>query len=589
LRLDQLTSQHRHALGFPWVFPRDPSLVAACETLRCTRPAPPKPGDTALLAVRPDQASSEATLWALHHGTIPPGARTFLTEARHSRTVARAIAAAELAAIVAPNEAQEDPGASAIFLGGSGVVQALDGASFGLSFCLAEASRLLKRGLPADLIATCALDSDGTPIEVGGLHAKMERVVDTALGVERVLVAECQQERAQEFLDAGAKRGNVQAPRAIGIRTLASAFEAAFGDVSASLIAQWRVDMHAAERAVRALFRIALDGSRTIIWKGAAETAGALHAVLSEAERPVEAERARITQLIMLRHNDRPKLIPWPTDARDLRLKLADRIKLAAHALQSATDGEADDQELARRTELASEMIRDRDAWRGEELRLAGAVGRALAAGEDFVRAKAWLRDTIEGWFDAGLDAEASYSACEYARVVGILGEQAEVERLAAEVFPRIAYHHAASPLSALYLRLALGRALAQASRPEEARIQLADDEPWHGAHPGLQAARRRWLARVLGALRDSTGQAHVWAAIEQKAGLSPDTDTNALLAQADAARERADPAFASRILDALEKHPGGQVDVRRFRVRHPGDASDPISFAALVGERWRY
>ncbi len=65
----------------------------------------------------------------------------------------------------------------------------LDGASFGLSMCLAVASKFLDIPLPTTLAATCEVDSCGNtaPDQDHGLEAKVDVLAGEALGVTRLL------------------------------------------------------------------------------------------------------------------------------------------------------------------------------------------------------------------------------------------------------------------------------------------------------------------------------------------------------------------------------------------------------------------
>jgi hypothetical protein len=167
-------------------------------------------------------------------------------------------------------------------------------------------------------------------------------------------------------------------------------------------------------------------------------------------------------------------------------LAAEDRYMVLAQWLQFAADGDL--VVVEPRVSYALSLAGAGPGW----LRLLGAIGRACAANGDFRGANEALDRAIDGWRALGEWGELSRPLCERVRLTAIAdGPCARTDELLA--LARDAIARSEGP--ATFLRVALGRALVQLDRPDEA-IVLLEANPADGGGLGYpETAALRWLA----------------------------------------------------------------------------------------------
>lgn len=501
----RLEAGHEHALRFACCWPSEP-----CPALSgLTRPEARRPGVVTLLSVREDNTG---VLFEL-----APEARFYelVGEAARSLALARRIATLDLGALDrvdaitrqrpwgAALVAKEDATSSAKH------VARLDGPSYGVALALAHASLLADLPVPADLVATAVLGLQGDvqPVQPASIPGKMRLVNDHALGVRRVLVHKSQEEEARRELH----RGGVEV---FGIASIAEAYAIAFPDLPATLGKRWAADLGLARRVAERLEREAIEDSHLVLdWKTMERSAQVLDGALAGFDlAPEDPSRrsAELTRRIARRHTGSDQvLLPWPTSV-DLPRRHEVRARLLAHVVQSAADMDDPSQAL-RYAEDGIGHCRPRDERSPSDLRLAGAIGRALASAGEERRAADWLEDVVEDWFAIGREAEASFALCELVRLRGVLGDGDALDALRRTIDVALA----ASPdASAAYLLLALGRALVQTNRPTDGLAALADPRCAAVAvRSSLGNSRVRWSIRAKESLGDFESARHERAA----------------------------------------------------------------------------
>jgi hypothetical protein len=197
--------------------------------------------------------------------------------------------------------------------------------------------------------------------------------------------------------------------------------------------------------------------------------------------------------------------------------------------------------------------VRPRQERTREDLVLLGAMGRAYAAGRQYAAAGDLLRETVEGWFDAEDVPGASHSLCEYLRVLGISRDAGAIEGAMTRFVTRFETEIADDPVSAAFVKLALGRAWAQVGRPAEAIEALGDaTASWRRAPQHVIFSRLRWLARALRAAGRTDEAGARLAELGKASDGRPVGTPFLLLGQLDEAIASSDPASIAHGLARL-------------------------------------
>ncbi len=449
----------------------DPSVAATLAGLGLP-PPPARPADPLLLAANDTGGST----WVLAPEGDAEAARLHEDSARAwelaGRLAAHALPLAPVpdALLVrdVPKLAPQSPPPP--------VATVLKGESFGLSFFLAHVSRGLGVPIPADLVASAALNRQGALVPVDRLDAKLAAVRAWAPGVRRVLVAAEQVAEAERAAGPGLV--------VIGCHDVDEAWASVFAEtqLEGAVRAAWS-DAAVAARAARTFFRLAIEHpAHNLNWAAVGRTADVLAELTTDAER----WRADVAAAIAWRHAGRPRDLPG---APPTGIPHPDRVALHAHRVQAANDGVAENWR-----EVADNAERELPAAGHEhegDLKLLGALGRLYASWGQLERARAHLARTSEAWIALDKPDDASYPLTERVRVLGLLGDAAALAKV--EVPPTLWEGRGGA-----YLRLARGRAWVLCGDRARAAADLADGAAdWDDAPVHVRASRLRWLHRL--------------------------------------------------------------------------------------------
>jgi hypothetical protein len=491
----------------------------------------------------------------------------FRGEAREQVHLARRLVPRALPALVEPSALEMDPAGARRAVLGSPDPGALDGPSFGLSICLAFASRLLDEPVPADLVALARLDEAGRCRPVGHLEAKLDVLMRWALGVRTVLVERGQRDEAERVV-----RTLGGALEVVPVADLAGALQRTFGDVEQRLGRRWTEEPERAERAARALLSLARDGCHHLIdWGGVARAARGLAARL-EGE---PAWMAELAAHIAQRHRAAPEPIPLHEDWLAAQPRPF-RLRLWAHVVQSAADGV---DAWRDRLDAAAAQVAPEGDEHPEDLELLGALGRAHASWYAYDRAVPLLERAVAGWFRLERGHEASYAATELLRIAGADGHPA-LEPLIAQVAEPMLADPRAPDASRAFVTVGVGRAMVQRGRPAEALAWLRDRPlAWDRSPAHARAARERWCAVALDAL-DRADEADAVREALQRAHAADDGAVVVRLARLDAALAR-DAGRLAEVAAEARSHPLLARELARLNARF-APASDRERLALL-------
>ena len=455
---------------------------------------------------------------------------------------------------------------------GQGRDAAAEGPSLTLPLVLAGASLLLDLPLPCDFVATGEVKTENPGLElesVGFIREKMCVIADAALGVSRVLVPWEEREAAAAALQEWGAHERV---KVVGVRTAKEALEVVFG--GKDRLRQLAEDAIRARTAefVEQLIGLAWRAHVPTLrnWRPVGEAARVAAGALPDGATKLR-EQARLAAAIAARHaDDGDLLIEWPSDeSLDVFNKSLVPELLAQIVASAAAAANGHEEEYVQRAASRISAHPDRSA---EELKLAGAIGRTLAAVGHYDQALRWLREAIEGWRHRHQPAAASFPLCEYARVVALISDDPRraLGRVAEEF---VTIRQDLDEVSERWLDVAMGRAYVLAGDPVSAAAALGRlDDPGWAVRGDLGAARLRWLARC----SDVTLADMCHARLVQSFS---DTEAAALAALDRALRDQED---AAPVVAALRARPGiGPRVVRLEALARDWGVDDAARFVA--------
>lgn len=319
-----------------------------------------------------------------------------------------------LAVVAAPGQQAPEP--NAIF--------EVDGASFGLTFALAQSSELLGLPLPSDLAASVALDPNSTRLHrVERLEQKIKLLRECAPGVRRLLVAPGNAGEAQRIADE--VHGDLEIVEVADFRQAA---EVAFGPLSHLLdpakgSETWRRDVldslcdlgWTTLGGVRAWLKVAGTAQKILEDDGGWQ--------LSEAERKSLAFTAAVAQ----RHAANQGALTLPKWEELKGIPEPRRSQYMAHVLQQVADTACADAVAA--LKLAARLIPKREADRHPaHLELLGAQARLWAVMGQTAEALELARATTGAWMHRRLHAEASRPLCLWLRLAAAARQMESLE-----------------------------------------------------------------------------------------------------------------------------------------------------------------
>lgn len=542
--------------------PRARRLLARLrEAPWCHSAAPARVGEVLLVSVQ-DGAPPRDELWVLR----PAGDGTPLSDtSSRELTALRDVAARDVPLLLCPRELWRRREWSATLLysppEAGGRTDHLDGRSYGLAMVLAHASLLVGVAAPPDVIGCAAVDPDGTLGRVDGLARKLQVVADIAVEVHRVFVASEQAAEARHHLSRIAGGDGVEVvPCGTAREALAIAFPAGVLDVGADTAGD--------------LFRLALDGAPKLLgWQAVVRAA---EAVLRGAD--VEQRRqASIALAIAARHTGASSLLELPVDIAPLPRPL--RLRLAAHALQSASDGYLE--HLPDRMELARGLLASPGERHEEDLALLGALGRAHASLGQWDDARDALTDALDGWHQLHREEGSSYALSEYLRVLGIQRDSASLRAVAPRYVDRLLLDPRARDDSVAFVRYNQARAWLLCGEPARALGLLTDRLVTSVLVDGMRMREPLlWTARALAALGETEGAEGVHALLEElRPGCEEDARVRTMARLARALRRGEDhrPHLVALVDEARDRESWAQF--RRIAgLVPPADASATVA-----------
>lgn len=400
----------------------------------------------------------------------------------------------------------------------------------------------------------CERESDGTAVgevlSVGDVSALLACATDQAGDVLLVADSGAQADSVAERLRAAAP---ARPPSSIvGVLTLGEACERLL-DFGNRARAGTLVPADCAAVARGALFEGAVHASRVALeWGLVADIAAGISATMTRYDVRTRFELDFVRD-VARRHEGWSVLLPWPEEDELAPYTEDVRYTILAHVVQSASDG--GNEQLRDYAERAAAAVQDASGEGARKLR--GALGRARAAAGDFEGASMALSATVDEWL-AERSGEASRPLCELLRVDGILGRGEAVTR-----WREVAESQLSSELDAesrRYVDLAIGRALVQVGRPDEALAVLGRDS-LRRARPHVQRSALRWRARAAREL----GNAPLATECDHELDALGDSDQK-LLAELD--RGLASVEATTACLEAMLALPADGAEVRAHIAR---------------------
>jgi hypothetical protein len=577
-RGDRVPEELQQLLRHAYSRPHEPGLRQKAERLLPDVELfrDPSPGETLLLAT----TDGSGSLWALEPKPGRSGDADLSRSCRAQLDLARSLVSRDLPLIAEP-EGALDWCVSAIRPQRE---TQLTGDSFGLSFCLATASAMLRIALPDDLAATAAIASDGTvePVDGAGLEPKLVALDAWAPNVRRLLVAGNQQSVAESI---AARLG--LGMTVIGVESLTQAIDIAFPTLVETASRQWHDPALRAEIIDR-MFRHVVDGSRSLLrFEGIATACELLEPLV--AARSNEAHQLEFARIVARGHDAEEEPLPlheaWLDTMRGSR-----QLKVLAHVVSRSLYAEP--AERARVLGYAESTLPDAPSGEhAEHLRVLGALGRVFASLGQHDKAYHYLRRAIRGWADEGDWGSASHPLCEVLRVAGIESKHAALRELIAGDVQRALAAHNLDPISRAFIIFAVARAWTQAGDVQEALHWFGHEAreravDWNATVLHLQASRLRWEAFALdrfgGTEASSARASQLRNELERLAKTRKGTEFAWVLCQLDQALDQGEPGAIPPMLAAFENlepkalHLAGQqarssdsLEIARALTRH--------------------
>ncbi len=421
LHLDTLPEDRDHSMRAmlrlgPWAWPQSgPGRIRARQLMRTSTPQA-TPGQVLLLSHHPTQRQSTVWLADLDRTRVPTPRASFVGHARQAwEDACRALPHALPLLWTSLYDLQQQL-PSAWAFGTHNNIGALvddpavlDGPSFGLSFGLMLASRLLHQALPEDIAASACLSASGELAPIEGLPDKLRALATFAPGVRRMLVHTSQ---AQE-----------PAPQGVtlhGVQTLADALTLLFPDL-AHIQGRWIAREDRAQQVTTSLFHLTLHGQHQIPhWEPVKRTA--THLLKHHPQDSAQTERLRFVTAVATRHSSQPEPMPRPSLRWLQGVPQPLRLRVLAHSLQHAAG--AAPTWGADALEQAYQLLPPMEDAFPDHLRLQGAMARLYAVRGPLRQALTLHKSTTLAWFEHLAPAEASFSLSAWIHLAAALKDQ---------------------------------------------------------------------------------------------------------------------------------------------------------------------
>jgi len=563
-RLEREALRRRLTLA-PWCWPPEENRFAWERAVDVAGGIPALPvGSAPLLTVSP----TAVTLWVLHRCHRRPalhGARVLGAEAERQWLDAATALPNVLPILWSSVLEARDTELSAFEViskirGGSAGVAclpaAIEGRSFGVSFLLALASKVLGQELPADLVASAAIDSHGRVSPVDEIRDKVSLVLQRAPRIECFLV-HSDNEKEATTAALGSRL------RIVPIETGIEAIEAAFGnDLREKLVALGNNANRRAE-LVEAFFRLALSGrSQVIDWTPVEQAA----ALALDAWCDLDADqqqRLEFARAVASRNERNDGDLKMPDGAWRARLPAPIRIRVLANlAEQAAETGSPEPAEVEAAAAEYLEVTQHEAFIPHLELR--AAVGRLLSVTGRLESALRQVHQSTAGLVERDAFQVATRPLADMFRIAGLLSEP-EAFAAAEELRDDIRAHVALEWSESSHVDLSRARAMILLGRvPEDIEGILRKLASRHEGCAQLRYSAVRWLVRVLDDPgRGDEGDRLLSELDEKGTQFRRDAETArtfAALIRLDRSLRSGDRDGADKALQALEREDPGLV-----------------------------
>jgi hypothetical protein len=440
----------------------------------------------------------------------------------------------------------------------------LRGRSFGLSFVLCMASKVLDVPVPEDVIASAIVDANGKVGRVEGLECKILAVERDAPRIRRFLVADDQLDEAK-----AAATSLVIVP----VASAAQAVEEVLGKALRDFVREAGGDSRSREELVGSFFRLAIMGRGAAIdWNPVERGAGVALDSWKQLD-PNQRWRLQFAQAVAARHENNRGEIPVPDDARLAALPATIRLSVVVNLIQHCADTGKPRVEFAQR--LVDRFLVPVEDALTPQMKLWGARARLMAVTgqpEDALRIQEQL---ARAWLERLEYEEISYQLSEWYRLAGALNDRDAFQR-GRELHDRVWPLGGLDLTGSRYVDLAASGArvrleLIAASEPRETLQSLSRDLR---VPVQMRWSAVRWLACLLAetgevAERDVILQPLVGAAATEKAPQRTARTRLALVRLDSALRQRrqADIQEALSALQELDPGPVGHLIAAAQRI----------------------
>jgi hypothetical protein len=300
------------------------------------------------------------------------------------------------------------------------------GESFGLTFVLLLASRLVGAPIPGDLVCSAAIDPEGRVAQVAGLKPKISAILKFAHGVRKLVVAASQADEADKILSAlGVVSSRLTV---VAVKNVGHALDSVFGNgYLDEVLERAGANSETRREVIRSFLHLALQGRGEFVYWTPFEQA----ARQARKWTSLDANQRYILEFaegVAARHerNQGDLSLPSPGFLDRWPRRLRDQI-LPHLVQQSADTGRPDPRDVR---EL-SEPFRVHPLREGylPQLKLEGALARLDAVTG---RPRAALETQFElarVYLDSFAPEEVSFPLCECYRLAGVLADAAAFER----------------------------------------------------------------------------------------------------------------------------------------------------------------
>jgi len=480
----------RDALASPWM---DGALAATVVAAIASAgipttwsPPPLRPGETWLLLCEPARRRGHALRWRSRTGGL---SATLTRECEDALDCAWRGLHATLA--TRQRALLSDFSRGGFEVPGLSPSEHVDGASLGVSACLAWLSRALNVPCPAHLAASAAVRSDGTLAPVELLDEKLAALRASAPSVTHVIVASAQPRD-------GVPRDDLVL---LQCTTLAEALDAT-GFTLDALPLRPIEDLHAAVAGFAAQNCRANGSDR---WRVLSHEAWSVaHALAQDPQERAKAAEARVWSALFALHAGDD------ATARDIIKSIDDlsnpRVRLWKSIVEAASliDRECFTGAIETLDACDDTLRALSEEFRWMEGHARGTRGRALLHGGRHTEALQYLEETVQWFLARSMPWEAARTSKDIATCLRLLHRPVEalatVDR-ALGWLDTLAQHRAVSTKTRDFLLLERGRCQLALDAPRDARVafehvlgaQLRDtDYPRLGAVRGLLIAYRR-------------------------------------------------------------------------------------------------